>query len=100
MPVESATDRAVFVNADEFGLVVTWSGAEVAAIPQTGTLLIDTQDGPATQVRETSLIVVEADLPLGADQGNSVSMNGTDYTVRSIEADGSGMALVRLELAD
>ena len=88
------------LNAARIVRAAVFAPGGVAEGAAPGTLLIDTQDGPATQVREASLIVVEADLPPGADQGNSVSMNGTDYTVRSIEPDGTGMVLVRLELAD
>ena len=101
MAIESAADRAVFLNPDEFGVEVTWAGAAgpIAALPQTGTLLIGAIDGPDTQVREATIVVREADLPAGHDQGDDVTLNGVAYVVRSIEPDGTGMAVVRLEKA-
>ena len=102
MAIESAADRAVFLNPDEFGVEVTWAGGAgpIAALPQTGTLLIGAIDGPDTQVREATIVVREADLPIGQDQGDEVTLNGVVYFVRSIEPDGTGMAVVRLEKAD
>lgn len=101
MPIETADDRAVFLNPDEFGVEVTWEGAAepIPALPQTGTLLIGAIDGPDTQIREATIIVREADLPVGYAQEDEVTLNGADYVARSIEPDGTGMALVRLEKA-
>lgn len=104
MPVESAADRAVFVNPDEFGAVVTWpllggGTIDIAVLSQTGTILLGTQDGPDVQTREATLVVVEASLPTGADQGQEITFDGTVFSVRSIEPDGTGFALVRMEQA-
>lgn len=102
MPVESAADRAVFVNDDEFAESITWAvgGGDpvtLAVIAQTGTLMIETQDGPDIQNREATVVVVEADLSVGAAQGDTVTLRGAARTVKSIEPDGTGFALVRLE---
>ena len=102
MAIESAADRAVFVNPDEFGAEVFWEGAAdpIPVLSQTGTLLIGALDGPETQVREATIVLREADLPSGYAQDDQVTLNGTGYLARSIEPDGTGMALVRLERAD
>lgn len=100
MPVESAADRAVFVNNDEFGTTITWNGATLAALFDNPTIMIGTADGPDIQTREVSLIVVEADLPPAAAADDPVTINGTAYLARSIAPDGTGMALVRLERDD
>ena len=102
MAVESAADRAVFVNPDEFGALVTWpvtggGTVDIAVLSQTGTILLGTQDGPDVQTSEATLVVVEASLPAGATQGQTISFGGTEFTVRSIEPDGTGFALVRME---
>lgn len=101
MPVESAADRAVFFNPDEFGTEITWAGSvdPIPVLPQTGTLLIGGLDGPDTQVREATIVLRETDLPPGYAQDDEVTLNGTSYLARSIEPDGTGMALVRLEKA-
>lgn len=105
MPVESAADRAVFVNPDEFGAVVTWpvtggGTVDIAVLSQAGTILLGTLDGPDVQTSEATLVVVEASLPAGATQGQIITFGGTDFSVRSIEPDGTGFALVRMEEAD
>lgn len=100
MPVESAADRAVFLNPDEFGLFITWPGSPfpIAVMLQSGTLLIPTQDGPDVQTREATLVVREADLPPGHDQDDVVTLGGETYQVVSILPDGTGMAVIRLEI--
>lgn len=102
MPVESAADRAVFVNPDEFGAAIIWPPAPlpIAALVQNGTLLIGTPDGPDIQTREATLVVNEADLPPGHSQDDAVTVGGVAYLVRSIEPDGTGMATIRLERDD
>lgn len=102
MPVESDADRAVFFNPAEFGAEVTWAGAQdpIPVLPQTGTLLTGSLDGPETQTREATVILREADLPAGYDQDDAVTLNGVAYLARSIQPDGTGLALVRLELSD
>lgn len=101
MPVESAADRAVFTNPDEFGTTITWDGATapIAALFENPTLMIDTGDGPMSQTREMTLIVVEAALPIGSAADDAVTVGGVSCLVRSIAPDGTGMALVRLERA-
>ncbi len=102
MPVESAADRAVFTNLEEFGAAIFWADylPAVQAIVQSGTILLGAADGPDSQTREATLVVSEADLPLGHAEDDPVRIGGIAYLVRSIEPDGTGMALVRLELSD
>ena len=105
MAVESAADRAVFVNKDEFGAVVTWplvpSGSvDISVLSQAGTILIGTQNGPDIQTSEATLVVVQDDLPAGAAQGQVITFQAVPYSVRSIEPDGTGFALIRMEQTD
>jgi hypothetical protein len=95
----------VFVNPDEYGAVVAWpltggGTVDIAVLSQTGTLLLATQDGPDIQTRESTLIIVEADLPPGAAQHQVIAFGGVAYSVRSIEPDGTGFALIRMEETD
>lgn len=92
----------MFLNTDEFGAAVTWEGAAdpIPVLSQAGTLLIGALDGPATQIREATIVLREADLPSGYAQDDEVTLDSTVYLARSIEPDGTGMALVRLERAD
>lgn len=101
MAVESAADRAVFLGTDEFGEAIGWTvGAASSAInvvADTGTVRLDMQDGAGALDRRVTLLCREADIPTGAARGNAVTFRGAAHTVKSIEPDGEGMALVRLE---
>ncbi len=101
MAIESAADRAVFLNPSEFGEVIAWTvGAvttDVAGVPDTGTLRLDMDDGPGVIGRHAALICSVADMPPGAMPGNAVLFRSVAHRVKSIEPDGTGMAVVRLE---
>lgn len=102
MPVESAADRAVFVNGADFGETILWTVGDadpvaISVIGQAGSLMIDTQDGPMIQGQEATVVMPESDLPLGAAQGDEVLFRAKHYLVKSIEPDGTGMANMRLE---
>lgn len=101
MAVESAADRAVFLDTDEFGEAISWTvGAVVSSLnvaADTGTLRLDMQDGAGALDRRLTLLCREADIPAGAARGNAVTFRAAAHTVKSIEPDGEGMALVRLE---
>lgn len=104
MPVESAADLASFFNPGEFAATVLWSVAgapavTVAVLPQTGTVMIEAYDGPPIQSREATLLLAESNLPAEAGQGDAVIKAGKPYQINSIEPDGTGLVLVRLELA-
>ena len=102
MPIESAADRAVFVNGADFGETILWTVGEadpiaISVLGQAGALMIETQDGPDIQGQEATVTMVEADIPAGADQGDGAVFRARHYLVKSIEPDGTGMAIVRLE---
>lgn len=102
MPVESAADRAVFFSAADFGETILWTvgGLDpvgVNVIGQNGSLMMDTEDGPPIQGQEATVTMVEADLPLGADRNDGILFRARHYVVKSIEPDGTGVAIVRLE---
>lgn len=115
MPVESATDRLVFLAPTEFGAVAIYTPAGGDAVDGIAGLF----DRPADTVGEsTSYTNAEtigfgstgprftcrsADLPPGADDGDIVSIAvdgepaGT-FVVRLVESDGTGMAVLVLEV--
>ena len=101
MPVESAADRAAFISAADFGEVLSWTvgvvTSPVPGIPSTGALRLDQQDGPGMVGRQAALLCALEAVPVSAGLGNSVSFRGFPHTVKSLEPDGTGMVLVRLE---
>lgn len=101
MPVETAADRAAFVSADEFGELLSWTAGAVTTtvpgIPSTGALRIEQMDGAGMLGRNCAVLVSVDALPLGAGNGDAVTFRSASHSVKSIEPDGTGMALVRLE---
>lgn len=110
MTVESATDRASFfadfgeVDADLLPAMRWTSGAmttRVAGHLHRGSVTVDVDDGPRVlNNRATFHCALEA-LPIGAAAEQSLHFQSTaltaDYTVKSIEPDGTGMLVVLLE---
>lgn len=101
MSVESAADRAAFLDADAFGEEITWTvGATptvLGVVASAWTVRLEMIDGPGVLEARASVLCRQADIPAGGAAGNGVSFRGAAHTVKSIEPDGTGMALVRLE---
>lgn len=101
MAVESAADRASFVSPDDFGVAASWShdGTIVAldGILSTPTMSTRGVSEVETIGVETCLRCLSADLPHGAEQGDTVEIDGHGYTVKSVLPTGDGFARVYLE---
>lgn len=104
MPVESAADRAVFVNPDEFGATAIYTPAGGAASDPIPGMF----DDPATSTDLTQAVTIDArptffcdesllpaDAETGAGDTLAIEGEGT-FEVVSVEPDGVGMVLLRL----
>lgn len=110
MPVETEDDRALFVDADEFGCAVSWTrGATTAgfsAIFDEEYLAIVSPllDGGA-EGSGPRILCRSSDLPAGARQGDTVvvvhpvSGQATSFKAVEMMPDGTGMTAVRLQEA-
>lgn len=107
MAVESAADRASFFadfgELDDDGVTpaLKWTAGavttDVAGHLHRGTVRMDVEDGAGViNNRATFHCALEA-LPIGAAVGQAVTFKGTDYTVKSIEPDATGLVVVLLE---
>lgn len=107
MAVESAEDRAVFVNPDEFGVTATYG---VSATPLNG--LLDTEYFAASvgaqvdiEGRRPRITVRSADLPGNAAHGDDLTVTSCPYQtslqgpykVREIHPDYTGMTELVIE---
>lgn len=104
MTVESADDRAAFLDDEDFAIEATYTTAASVSAAITGIhdaphLSRDFGDGaPLSDVRRTFLCRT-ADLPNGAvggDAGDTLTIAGTAYRVAGHEPDGTGMTLLIL----
>ncbi|WP_439363084.1 hypothetical protein ACNJYD_19850 [Bradyrhizobium sp. DASA03005] len=104
MPIETAADRATFLNVDEFGAQGSYApvaGGGAVALPgifDRPTIATALNDAASLDARPTFLCR-QADLPATADgdAGDQLAVTGVGaFEVTSIEPDGQGMALLRL----
>ncbi|MCA1381296.1 hypothetical protein [Bradyrhizobium sp. BRP23] len=105
MPIETDADRLAFLDADEFGAEGVYTPAGGIAselfpgIFDRPTIATALNDAASLDVRPTFLCR-QADLPAAADgdAGDQLAVAGIGtFEVTSIEPDGQGMALLRLE---
>ncbi len=108
MPVESAADRAVFVNPDEFGATGSYLLAAGGASDVDGQFDngdVDTFGGAGAGVgmvsKSPSFLCQTASLPAGAKGGgrDRITVADTIYAVQVIRDDGQGMSTLQLEVA-
>lgn len=106
MGVESAADRLVFLSADDFGVVATYEAVtapgvtiSVKGIFDAAHLSVDVSSGVPVSSANPIFTCRTADLTNGGSQGDSLTISGTDYLVRDVQADGTGMTVLELEEA-
>jgi hypothetical protein len=91
MTIESDADRSVYIDTDGFAQNVTIDGATVAAIFDSPYLEALEVDGevPVLTVRSVDVASVV--------HGSVVVVDSTGYQVVSVQADGTGMTVLRLQ---
>ncbi len=91
MAVESAADRLIYFNTDEFGVSATYDGSTTVKG------LIDRRyiEALGGEAEHPVFICREADIS-GVVHGKTLVANSTSYTVRGVQPDGSGMILLVL----
>lgn len=102
MAVESLTDRAIFFSPNDFGVAVSYtrsggSTTTINGIFDNEYLGQEAGAGVVFAVTQPRLMVREADLPAGADEGDTIVISGVTYTLRVIEPDGTGVTSLVLE---
>ncbi|MEK9751742.1 MAG: hypothetical protein VW338_00825 [Rhodospirillaceae bacterium] len=101
MAVESAADRAAFVNPDEFGVTATLTAAASGEQATVNGVLFDGEDtvfaGPGVMSGPIRFRCRTADLPAGAAHGDSLVIGSDHYAVAVRADDGTGMTDLQLE---
>lgn len=101
MAVESATDRAVFVDIDDFGTAATYtpsggSAATVNGIFDNEFIEVDAGGGVGVALNQPRFHCRTADVSSAAE-GDAITISGVAYTVRIVQDDGTGMTVLILE---
>jgi len=102
MAVESAADRAAFVNPDEFGSAATWTLAAGGQSSLNGVFSEGAAPGvdrnAALAPRVPAFFCRTADLPSGAAPGDKLTIGARAFRVLSIlDPDATGMTAVDLD---
>ena len=101
MAVESATDRAVFVDTDDFGVVATYTpsggvAATVNGIFDNDFIEVDAGGGVGVAMQQPRFHCRTADVSTAAE-GDAITINSVAHTVRIVQDDGTGMTMLVLE---
>lgn len=98
MAVESAEDRAVFLNPIEFGVEATYvDGTTLNGIFDSDYFAADIGARVAVEGARLRFICRSADLPAEAASGDSITIDSVEYAVREIHPDGTGMTELVIE---
>jgi len=101
MAVESAADRAVFVDIDDFGVAASYTpsggvAATVNGIFDNEFIEVDAGGGIGIAMQQPRFHCRTADVSSAAE-GDAITISGTAYTVRIVQDDGTGMTVFVLE---
>ena len=96
MAIEGATERAVFFDTDDFATASSYTpsgglASTVNGIFDNEFFEIDPLSGVGVVSAQPRLVCTTADLPSGAASGDAITIDGTAYTVRVIQPEGTGV---------
>ncbi len=94
MAVESAADRAVFLNSDDFGVSATWNSTTFDVLFLNSYELL-TLFGIAVEAYNVSAYVDDSKIS-GLARGDTFTVNSIGYKVRDVQPDGTGMTILVL----
>jgi hypothetical protein len=103
MAVESASDRAIFFSTDDFGSAATYTPSGGSAVIVNGVFdreyfAADAGGSVSVAIEQPRFICRTSDIPSAAE-GGSLVVNSTTYTIKVVEADGTGVTNLVLEQA-
>jgi len=101
MAVESADDRAIFVNVDDFGVAATYTPSGGASSTVNGIfdndfIEVDAGGGVGVALQQPRFHCRTADVS-NASEGDALVVSGVNYTIRIVQDDGTGMTMLVLE---
>ncbi|MEK9917973.1 MAG: head-tail joining protein [Pelagibacteraceae bacterium] len=101
MAVETADDLAIFFSVDDFGVAATWTPSGGAATTVNGIfdreyLAADAGGTVAFAIEQPRLVCRTADVSTAAE-GDALVVNSTNYTIKVVEPDGTGVTTLVLE---
>lgn len=101
MAVESAADRAIFVDTDDFGVAGSYTPAGGVASTVNGIfdnefIEVDAGGGIGVAMQQPRFHCRTSDVSSAAE-GDAITINAINYVIRVVEDDGTGMTVLVLE---
>ena len=101
MAVESAADRAIFFDVDDFGTAASYtpsggSAATVNGIFDNDFVEVDAGGGVGIALQQPRFLCRTADVSSAAE-GDALVVSAVNYTVRIVQDDGTGITTLVLE---
>ena len=101
MAVESLDDLAVFLSVDDFGVAATYtptggSATTVNGIFDNDIIEVDAGGNIPMAVRQPRFLCRTSDVS-NAVEGDALVVSATNYTIRVVDHDGTGMTVLALE---
>ncbi len=103
MAVETATELAIFFDADDFGVAASYTPQGGSAVTINGIF-----DNEFFEVAAGGEVAVAMEQPQfacrtsdvsSAAEGDSITINTINYTIRVVQSDGTGVTVLVLEEA-
>lgn len=101
MAVESAADRAIFFEVDDFGTAASYTpsggvAATVNGIFDNDFIEVDAGGGVGVALQQPRFLCRTADVS-SASEGDALVINTVNYTIRIVQDDGTGITTLVLE---
>jgi len=101
MAVETAADRAIFLSTGDFGVAASYTPSGGVAATVNGIFdneYFETDAGGevAFALQQPMFHCRTADVSSAAE-GDAITISGTNYIVRNVRPDGTGMTMLMLE---
>ncbi len=101
MPVESAADRLVFLNVDDFGTTASYtvqggSAVNIIGIFDNEFIEVDAGGTVGVAIQQPRFLCRTSDIS-SATEGDAITILGVAYTIRIVQDDGTGMTTLVLE---
>jgi|SRR5687767_1537395 len=97
MAVETAADRAIYVNPAEFGVTATYGSTSLNGIFDSDYFAASVGAQVDIVGARLRFLCRTADIPGGAGHGDSILIASEPYVVREIHHDGTGMTELVIE---
>lgn len=100
MPVESAADRLIFLDTDDFGVSATYStgisATTIKGIFDNDFVEVDAGGGVPFAMQQPRFLARTADVA-NAVEDHTLLISGTTYKIKVVQPDGTGMTNLILE---